>query len=238
MFADAIIFDKDGTLLDFDAFWLTISFKALDDVLVRFEKQEVPKEELLESLGVYNGVTDIDGVLCRGTYGQMGQCVYEVLKRYGCTASCDEVVDVVVDAYEKNFDIGEIKPTCQGLTDALIQLKKQNKKLAVVTTDNEKTTRKCLKALGIEEMFDKIYTDDGKVPTKPDPYCALDFCREIGADKSRVVMVGDTLTDVEFAKNAGISVIAVAKSDKSRAILSPLADAVVSDIQGILDIVK
>ena len=32
MKVDAIIFDKDGTLLSFDAFWVTVTEKALADV--------------------------------------------------------------------------------------------------------------------------------------------------------------------------------------------------------------
>ena len=30
---DGIIFDKDGTLMSFDAFWVSLSVKALEDVL-------------------------------------------------------------------------------------------------------------------------------------------------------------------------------------------------------------
>lgn len=33
MRVDGIIFDKDGTLMSFDAFWVSLSVKALEDVL-------------------------------------------------------------------------------------------------------------------------------------------------------------------------------------------------------------
>ena len=88
----------------------------------------------------------------------------------------------------------------------------------MVTTDNELITRKCLSALQVEHLFDKIYTDDGVNPTKPDPFCALDFCATYGIDVQNAVMVGDTLTDVRFAANAGISMVGLAKSEENRGI--------------------
>lgn len=238
MDAEAIIFDKDGTLLDFDAFWVTVSVNALKEVLKHFEKENVPVEEILECLGVHDGVTDVDGVLCKGTYRQMGEKVYDVLCRYGCGASCDDVTDAVISAYNNNADSGEIKPNSPKLAEVLTRLKKDGKKLAVVTMDNEEITRKCLKRLGIIDLFDKVYTDDGHTPVKPNPNAAIEFCKVIGVQRERTVMVGDTLTDAKFAKNAEIGFIGVAKSDKSKAILSPYANAVVSDLSEILNLLK
>ena len=43
-------------------------------------------------------------------------------------------------------------------------------------------------------------------------------------------MVGDTLTDMRFAKNAGIRAIGVAKNEKNRKILSTMTDTVVHDV--------
>lgn len=236
MNADAIIFDKDGTLIDFDAFWVSVSIKALEQILTSFNKREVPLCELLESFGVHNGITDIDSVLCKGTYEQLGQIVYDILHQYGCDASCNEVTTAVTKAFNENSDAGEVKPTCPELVEVLKSLKTQGKKLAVVTTDNEYITRKCLKKLGIEGLFDKIYTDDGKTPTKPDPYCINDFCAITGIKPENTVMVGDTLTDVSFAKNAGITSIAIAKNERNRGILEPYADIVLSDLSKLLNI--
>ena len=238
MNVDAIIFDKDGTLIDFDAYWVAVSVKAIKDALKQLGKEEVPVLEILEAFGVHEGITDMNGALCKGTYAQMGQIVHDILSRYGCESSCDEVKRIVIEAYNHNVDVGEVKPTCPDLPESLSQLKKQGKMLAVVTTDNEMITCKCLKDLGIEALFDKIYTDDNNVPTKPDPYCAFDFCKRFGVDRERVVMVGDTMTDITFAKNAGIKVIALAKSERNKQMLEPYADAVIPRISSLLELLE
>ena len=116
-------------------------------------------------------------------------------------------------------------------------MKKRNKKLAIVTTDNEYVTSVCVKKLGADGLFDKIYTDDGKTPTKPDPYCAHDFCKAFNIDPDKVVMVGDTLTDVKFARNAGIKVVGIAKYEQNREILLSNADFVIDDMSKLLDII-
>ena len=191
MKTQGIIFDKDGTLIDFDAFWVAVSRKALGCVIAKFNMDNALVEDILLAFGVHGGVTSINGVLCRGTYAQMGKIVYDVFKKYGCDNSCDEITGALVAAYNESADAGEIKPTSPMLAEVLRGLKAKGKRLAVVTTDNELITRKCLSALGIEELFDKIYADDGVNPTKPDPYCALDFCERFGLEKEKTVMGTD-----------------------------------------------
>lgn len=236
MRVDGIIFDKDGTLMDFDAFWVTVSVKAMEDVLRQLGREDIPVSKFLEAFGVKDGVTDINSVLCRGTYAQMGQLVQTVLSQCGCDAEPDAVTALVEAAYSRNADAGAIQPTCPELSEVLAALKQRNIQLALVTTDNPEITHKCLRALGIEALFDKIYTDDGKTPQKPDPYCADDFARRIGAPKERLVMVGDTMTDMKFAKNAGITAVGVAKTDQNKVILAPFADVVVTSLAQLAEV--
>ena len=235
---DAIIFDKDGTLIDFDAFWVSVSCKAIEEVLEKFAMASDLLPEILEAFGVHDGVTDINGVLCKGTYEQMGEIVYTILKEHGCAASCRDVVAAVLAAYNKNADAGKVMPTCANLEEVLRDFKAQGKKLAVVTTDNAHITRKCLAALGIEDLFERIYTDDGEYPTKPDPACVYNFCELVGVGKERVIMVGDTMTDVRFAKNAGITSVALARTEEQRNILSMSADIVISEISELCELIK
>ena len=68
---DAVIFDKGGTLLEFEAFWVAVSVKALEDSLQQLRVKKDLLLEIVEALGVHNGVTDINSVLCQGTYQQI-----------------------------------------------------------------------------------------------------------------------------------------------------------------------
>lgn len=235
---EAIIFDKDGTLIDFDAFWVAVSAKALQDVLKTLHREDISVEEILSALGVRDGITDIDGVLCKGTYKQIGEIVHKILKEKNFDLPCAEIEKLVIDAYNRYVGAGEIKPTCPDLKEVLTWLKQRNIKLAVITTDNDFITLQCLKKLGVEELFDKIYTDDGNTPTKPNPYCALDFCKICDVNKERVLMVGDTLTDMNFAKNAGITAIGLAKSNRNKEMLAPFADIVLSRISDLPMLLK
>ena len=136
MTVDAIFFEKDGTLIDFDEFWILISIKAIEIILKRTNMCNVPANLILEAFGVSDGITSIGGVLCKGTYRQMGEIVYNFLPRYGYNGSRNEVITFLIDAYNENADAGQIMPTCPELATTLYELKKQNKRLAIVTTDS------------------------------------------------------------------------------------------------------
>lgn len=232
--AEAIIFDKDGTLIDFDAFWVSLSRVALGAILRELHQDEALIEEILTAFGVRDGVTDINGVLCKGTYQQMAQIVQEILWRHGCTVSDKVIEKMVLEAYNRHAHVGTVKPTCPNLREVLETLKSSGKKLALVTTDNPEISILCLEKLGVLDLFDKLYTDDGLLPVKPQPDNAFDFCSYTGLAKEQVLMVGDTMTDVRFARNAGIRVVGVARCEAARQVLNGQADAVISDLSELL----
>jgi alkaline phosphatase len=65
-----------------------------------------------------------------------------------------------------------------------------------------------------------------------------DFGNAVKVKRERMVVVGDTMTDVNFAKNAGVAVIGVAKNDRNRSILAPYADVVIPAISNLPDVLK
>lgn len=237
MAIQAIIFDKDGTLISFDAFWVKVSEKAVSDILKVLDAEDIPISEFLFAIGVSDGVTDIDGILCKGTYKQMAEAFCEVLKKHGITVSLEKMSALVTEKYNDNADSGELVPTCQNIRGVLEALKNEGIKLMVVTTDNAEITRICLEKTGIYDLFEKIFTDDGKIPPKPDPACVFEMSKEYSIPLDDIVMVGDTMTDIKFARNAGIRVISVASSEVNRLRLEEHADVVVNDISKVFDIV-
>lgn len=200
-----IIFDKDGTLLDFNKFWVSVTDKAIDEILQKCGADISLKPKILSALGVINSDVDITGQLCSGTYESMGRCIYETLIENGVKISENtDLKAVTVEAYHHNSHAGTVAPACDGLAEILKNLKMRGIRLAVITTDDPYFTERCLKKLSVHEFFDEIYTDDGVFPTKPNPFCIDKFCGDFNLDRKEVVMVGDTLTDTSFAKNGGI----------------------------------
>lgn len=207
----AILFDKDGTLIDFDAFWIPVSAAAVKDILSRAGAGDDMLTEILGALGVHGDTTDPDGLLCRGTYGEMGLKIRGVLSEHGIRLSEEEAMRMTGDAFSRSAGAGTVKPVCAGLRGVLERLKERGIRLLVVTTDNPEVTHICLEKLNIEDLFEKVIADDGVVPPKPDPRCALDFAGKSGIPVGEIAMVGDTLTDIGFARNAGMRMIYVGK---------------------------
>lgn len=192
-------------------------------------------ETVLEAFGVKDGITGINGVLCRGTYAQMGKILYDILNISGCKSTESEITALTIQSYHEMINNGRVIPTCKNLRETLLTLKDRGMRLGVVTTDDRIITLKCLNKMDIADIIDEIYTDDGLFPTKPDPYCIETFCKKGGYVKEDVVMVGDTLTNVLFARNGGIRCIGIAKSDENRSVLQGQADLIIRDVSQLLD---
>ena len=234
----AIIFDKDGTLIDFDAFWVSLSRAALGEVLVKRNQSMDLLEEMLTAFGVHDGVTDVNGVLCKGTYEEMARIVYDILVKHGETAAFEVIYPMVIEAYNQNFVNGEVKANCADIRGCLEELKRRGMQLSIVTTDNRVLTLLCLEKLGIVDLFDEIYADDGRFAPKPCPDSAMDLMTKYSLKKDDVVMIGDTMTDVRFARNAGIRVVGMAKTRQNEEILKDQADVLIRDIADLLSLME
>ena len=237
MAVKAIIFDKDGTLIDFDSFWISVSVEVIKDLTDRFEMNDIPVCDFLEAIGVKDGVSDIDGVLCKGTYEEIAEAFLNVAKKHGHDLDLSEMSPFVTQSYNKNSRFGDVRGTCDNLRGVLESLKEYGIRLFVVTTDNPEITSLCLEKLGVSDLFEKVFTDDGIIPPKPDPSCAFKISEEYSIDLSDIIMVGDTMTDVRFAKNAGIRVISVGANEENRKRLASYADFVFGDVSCIPDLV-
>jgi phosphoglycolate phosphatase len=96
-----------------------------------------------------------------------------------------------------------------GVTDALDALAAEGFLLAVCTNKMEDHAVKLLGLLGIAGRFAFISGKDTFPVSKPDPLHLTETVRLAGGDPAQAVMVGDSRTDIDTAKAAGIPVVAV-----------------------------
>ncbi|SDO23129.1 phosphoglycolate phosphatase [Methylobacterium phyllostachyos] len=96
-----------------------------------------------------------------------------------------------------------------GVVEALDALEAEGFRLAVCTNKYEGQSVELLRLLGIGHRFAAICGRDTFPCFKPDPRHLTGTIERAGGDPARAVMVGDSRTDIDTAKAAGIPVVAV-----------------------------
>ena len=138
---------------------------------------------------------------------------YTFGKRYGFS---EEQANEAVEVFRSRYNVKGFLECClyPHVKECLIKLREEGYLVALATSKTETTSIKILKNLGVLELFDEISgaSMDGKVETKEDVlvqlFDRLDKNHGI-TDRSSMVLVGDTMFDVEGAAAFGIPTLAV-----------------------------
>ena len=178
----AVLFDLDGTLVDSGAMILASFRHATQTVLSR----EIPDHELLAAVG--------------------GPGLREQMEAIDA-----ERVEELIEVYSAhNADLHDELQPCEGILDALEALHGEDRRLGVVTAKRRATLELAFDVLPeLRRYFDVTVCaeDTERHKPHPDPIAtALERLREKPAD---AVYVGDSPFDVQAAKAAGASAIAV-----------------------------
>jgi len=100
-----------------------------------------------------------------------------------------------------------------GVVEALAAIQNASnghpRKLAVLTNKPVIPSRAIVDALKLAPYFSQVYGGNSFATKKPDPEGALRLLEEIGVPAEQAVMVGDSHTDVETGRNAGLWTVGV-----------------------------
>ncbi|MDO4543762.1 MAG: HAD-IIIA family hydrolase [Clostridia bacterium] len=99
----------------------------------------------------------------------------------------------------------------EGITEAVNALKAKGYTLAVVTNKPHAHAVKIVRELFAHhgDVFSAVQGQAPKFLTKPDPESLLFVMKNLGATQQNSVYIGDSDTDIQFAKNTGIKSIGV-----------------------------
>lgn len=227
-----VIFDKDGTLLDFAKFWVPVAEKAVDDICAPYEMSAQARKNVLKAIGIGKAVS-ILGSLCYGTYTDIANDIYMCLTQSGIKCNREYLVEKTHSAFVKFADAGILVPTSKNLKTTLENLKNKGVKLFVVTADCYDMAKLCLEQIGILDLFDEILTDDSVHPGKPDAYYIEYIKDKYNFQNEDMCMIGDTVTDMKFAQNGKIKGFGVGADEENRKILSKYADATAENVEAL-----
>ena len=96
-----------------------------------------------------------------------------------------------------------------GALDAVDSLRGAGFKVAVCTNKPEALARRLLQVLDAHDLFGAVYGADTLSVKKPDPRHLTETARAAGADPARILLVGDSDTDRNTARNAGVPSVLV-----------------------------
>lgn len=193
----AILFDKDGTLLDLQDTWLEPTITTLEGFLTKHLKKEMEVEEALMDLGIVNGVIQANSIVASGTVKEQIDYLVNVSNQ-----SPEEIGQIFAEAYE-NF-IRDHVTREQLVPDAIEVLEELGERffIGLITNDSLPTTNQILDQLELHQYFDFIGTADIYGP-KPQP-AALEVIRDTyGFSFTEMVYVGDSIVDMEYGKLTG-----------------------------------
>jgi phosphoglycolate phosphatase len=225
---DLLIFDKDGTLIEFQLMW----GGWVDELARRLEGATgLPlRDGLYPLLGVEqsSGLVLAHGLLAATPMRRIREVVEAYVAEAGAGPAA--AADVVAQAWQAPDPVALAQPVTD-LRALLARLRKRVPTFAVATSDDRDPTERTLAALGIaDEMAALSCADDGR-PNKPAPDPVLHLCSTLGVDAARTAVVGDAPPDLRMARAAGAGrAIGVLSGVGDRATLEPLADVVLGSI--------
>ncbi|MCH7805892.1 MAG: HAD-IA family hydrolase [Proteobacteria bacterium] len=121
-----------------------------------------------------------------------------------------------------------------GAVEVLEACREAGVKLAVCTNKLDSLSHQVLAALRLDGYFDAVIGSDTLGVQKPDPETVLEILRRTGASPEKTLFVGDSQTDLETARAAGVAVVLVDYGYSATPARELTPDAVISDLREIL----
>jgi phosphoglycolate phosphatase len=187
-----ILFDLDGTLVD----TAPDLMHAHNHVMKKYGYPTKSTDEIRNLVGQGAGA-----MLGRSIWGQakkeFGKIQDDGIKK--------EMVKDFIDFYGKNI-VNE-STLIKGVKEFLIWSKENNISMAVCTNKQEHLAIDLLKKIGIYDFFEYVAGHNTFDYCKPDPRHLTSVIEILDGDLKKSLMIGDSETDANAARDAGIPLI-------------------------------
>jgi pyrophosphatase PpaX len=205
-----VLFDLDGTLIDSGEMILSSFRHATRTVLAR----EIPDAELAALVG--------------------GSSIYEQMR----TLDPSRVQELVRVYREHNGPLHDDLEAFAGVEDLLARLRREGRRLGVVTAKRRKTVDLAFAVLPIEHFFDAVVTSEDTAFHKPRPEPVLAALERLDARPDEAAFVGDSPYDVGAGNAAGVFTVGVCwgKIHPPARLLDAGADVLVDTPEELLDV--
>jgi len=223
----AILFDKDGTLLDFERTWTPL----LKRLALEAARGDAAVAAHLLAAGGFDetaGKFRAGSVIAAGTTDLIVRIWHPRL--FGAAfAAKVERMDRVFAEHGRAHSV-----PIDGVGVVLDVLAARGFVMGVATNDATEAARASLTATGMIRNLPHVFGYDSVATPKPAADMVHAFCRAAGVVPAEVIVVGDNAHDLIMARSAGAALaIGVTSGNSAAEDLTPLADAVIGSIRDL-----
>lgn len=222
----AILFDKDGTLVDFDKTWAATNRKG---ALIAARGDAALADILLAECGMdpVTGKTRADSMFAAANASEIAAHMVA----HGSPFKQEDLLRLLdktfVEGAESPWPICDLKALMQTLAGAGLSA-------GIASSDGEASIRRTVEVLELESEIGFIAGYDSGHGPKPEPGMLLAFARHLGLSPAEIAMVGDNRHDMEMARSAGAgAAIGVLSGTGTRQTLAELADVLIGSVAGL-----
>ena len=219
-----LLFDKDGTIIDYWRTWVPVNREV---ALYAARGDAVLARELLQ-LGGQDPDTDRitpGAPLAAGDFMDIARA----FAAHPSVASAEELVAGIA----RIFVAGGATHTTliDGAPAALAELRRRGFRLGIATNDSVAGIEASMAQHDILHLFELAAGADSGFGSKPGPGMVHAFCAATGLAPAEVAMIGDAVHDLAMGRAAAVGLtIGVLSGTSVREDLAALADLIVADI--------
>jgi phosphoglycolate phosphatase len=229
---DLVVFDKDGTIIDFRAMWATWAID-LSTALEAATGRTI-EAALFTMLGFERASGRIrpDGGLAATPMSQLRERTLAVLVEGGLD---ERLARAALEAVWHAPDpVGQAHPLAD-LPALFARLHDQGIAVAIATSDDRGPTLLTLDALGVAGAVDAICCADDGIAIKPAPDPVLALCESVHVDPLRTAVIGDAPADLEMGRAAGVArTVGVLTGVGTEGDLWPSAHVVIDSVASLI----
>jgi phosphoglycolate phosphatase len=227
----AILFDKDGTLLDFDATFAPATASVLKDLS---GGDDTLKQNMAQAVAFdFLSCTIAPGsVLIAGSLDNIGEALMPFFN--GCTL---EDLRARIDTLYVKYSLETLAPFAY-LDASLSALEKMNLALGIATNDSENAATSHMEKLGMTDRFCFMAGFDSGFGEKPEPGMVQAYVDHLQLTPKEVMMVGDSTHDCMAGKASGAVTVGVLSGHAPAHELMPHADHVVTNISALPELIQ
>ena len=204
---EAIIFDKDGTIIDANIYWSEIIKLRASMILKEYDINEDFYSQICKSMGL-NLKTNMllpDGPIALKSRDEVINSLILFLKEIEINILPNDLKLIFKKVHE-NFSLKAhefIEPIHSSI-NLIKNLSKSNVKLALLTSDTTLNAKNTLKKLNINSYFEIVMGGDNNLQKKSSGKPALYICKKLNLDAKNVIAIGDAEMDFEMSSNANL----------------------------------